>query len=187
MSQEDDETPEPITATAPVPLRRNRSFQMLWIGQVLSDLGSGFGALAYPLLILALTHSPVLAGAVGTIASLCAFIVRLPAGALADRLDRRKTMMACDGVRTLVLAVLAVAVVLHAIARPSCCSWPSSTVSATRSSPPRRWPALPSIVVDEQLQRGMGRNRGAAIRRQPRRPCTRRRPLQPRPGGAVHR
>src|SRR5581483_3356422 len=74
----------------PTPLRHNRNFQMLWIGQVLSDLGSGFGALAYPLLILALTHSPVIAGAVGTITSGAAFVTRLPAGSLADRLDRRR-------------------------------------------------------------------------------------------------
>jgi MFS family permease len=98
-----------------VPLRRNRNFQMLWTGQVLSDLGSGFGVLAYPLLILALTRSSVIAGAVGTVAALVAFVVRLPAGALADRLDRRRTMIDYDGVRRVVLAALAVAVGLHAI------------------------------------------------------------------------
>jgi hypothetical protein len=36
-----------------VPLRRNQGFRMLWIGQLLSDTGSGIGMLAYPLLILA--------------------------------------------------------------------------------------------------------------------------------------
>jgi MFS family permease len=81
-------------------------------GSSLSDLGSGLCALAYPLLVLALSHSPVIAGAVGTVASVVAFGVRLPAGALADRLDRRKTMIVSDGVRTVVLAALAVAVAL---------------------------------------------------------------------------
>jgi hypothetical protein len=38
---------------------------MLWIGQLLSDTGSEIGWLAYPLLILALTHSAVLAGSGG--------------------------------------------------------------------------------------------------------------------------
>jgi hypothetical protein len=40
---------------------------MLWIGQLLSDTGSEIGMLAYPLLILALTRSAVLAGVVGTV------------------------------------------------------------------------------------------------------------------------
>ncbi|HEV2360683.1 MAG TPA: hypothetical protein VGS21_03165, partial [Acidimicrobiales bacterium] len=72
----------------------------MWIGQVLSELGSTIGYLAYPLLVLALTRSAVIAGAVGTITSAVAFVVRLPAGALADRLDRRLVMVICDLVRT---------------------------------------------------------------------------------------
>ena len=31
-------------------LRANRNFRLLWIGQVLSDLGTQIGTLAYPLL-----------------------------------------------------------------------------------------------------------------------------------------
>src|SRR5215471_2417404 len=81
-------------------LRANRNFRLLWIGQVLSDLGTQVGSLAYPLLVLALTHSALIAGAVGTAASASAFAVRLPAGALADRLDRRRTMILCDALRT---------------------------------------------------------------------------------------
>jgi MFS family permease len=126
---------------------------MLWTGQVLSDLGSGFGALAYPLLILALTHSPVIAGAVGTVTAVVAFGVRLPAGALADRLDRRKTMIVSDGVRTVVLAALAIAVALHAIV------WPVVLLVAIIDRvgdtlfTPASTAALPSIVENEQLER----------------------------------
>ncbi|MEW2397621.1 hypothetical protein [Streptomyces sp. NPDC046862] len=36
-----------------VPLRRNRGFRMLWIGQLLSDTGTQISGIAYPLLILA--------------------------------------------------------------------------------------------------------------------------------------
>jgi MFS family permease len=125
---------------------------MLWTGQVLSDLGSGFGLLAYPLLILALTHSPIIAGAVGTVTAAVAFGVRLPAGALADRLDRRTTMIVCDGVRTLVLAGLALAVALHAIV------WPVVLLVAIIDRvgdtifTPASTAALPSIVENEQLE-----------------------------------
>ena len=54
------------TASALGALRANRNFRRLWIGQILSDLGTRIGALAYPLLVLALTHWALLAGAVGT-------------------------------------------------------------------------------------------------------------------------
>jgi hypothetical protein len=47
-------------------LRANRNLRLLWIGQVLSDIGTQIGSLAYPLLVLALTHSALVAGAVAT-------------------------------------------------------------------------------------------------------------------------
>jgi MFS family permease len=135
-----------------LPLRRNRNFQLLWIGQVLSDLGSQFGALAYPLLILALTHSPVIAGVVGTATAVVAFAARLPAGALADRIDRRKTMIVVDGVRTLVLLSLALAVAMHAIV------WSVVLLVAVIDRigdtlfTPASTAALPDIVEDDQLE-----------------------------------
>ena len=152
MSEQHEAVPEQAPGARNIPLRRNRNFRMLWAGQVLSDLGSEFGTLAYPLLILALTRSPVIAGAVGTVTAIVAFAVRLPAGALADRLDRRRTMIVCDGARTIVLAALAVAVALHRIV------WPVVLVVAVVDRvgdtlfTPASTAALPSIVADEQLE-----------------------------------
>jgi MFS family permease len=133
-------------------LRSNRNFRLLWIGQVLSNLGTQIGALAYPLLVLALSHSALIAGAVGTAASGAAFAVRLPAGAVADRLDRRRTMILCDGVRAVALAALAVLVVTHAVV------WPVVLVVAVIDRvgdtlfTPASMAALPVIVADEQLE-----------------------------------
>jgi MFS family permease len=152
MSESDGPEGEQKDNVTFLPLRRNRNFQLLWTGQVLSDLGSQIGALAYPLLILALTHSPVIAGVVGTASAAVAFAVRLPAGALADRLDRRKTMIAVDGVRTIILVSLAVAVALHAIV------WPVVLLVAVIDRigdtmfTPASTAALPDIVEDVQLE-----------------------------------
>ena len=41
-----------------VPLRKNRDFVLLQVGQTLSTIGSEATALAYPLLVLAATGSP---------------------------------------------------------------------------------------------------------------------------------
>jgi hypothetical protein len=48
-----------------LPLRRNRDFVLLQVGQLLSATGTAASAIAYPLLVLALTHSPTKAGLVG--------------------------------------------------------------------------------------------------------------------------
>jgi len=94
----------------PGPLRRNRDFQLLWIGQAASALGSRASTVAYPLLVLALTGSPADAGIVGFAATIPYLVLQLPAGVLVDRVDRRRTMLTCDAGRLVVLAGVAAAV-----------------------------------------------------------------------------
>jgi len=92
-------------------LWHNRNFVRLWIGQGLSDAGGAASALAYPLLVLALTHSPTTAGVVGTVAAAVGVAARVPAGAIVDQFDRRRLMIGCDFVRMAAVGGLAAAVV----------------------------------------------------------------------------
>ena len=92
-----------------VPLRRNRDFMLLWGGQTLSELGSQFSLVAYPLLVLALTGSAAKAGVVGFAKTVPIAVFALPAGALADRVNRKHLMVACDGVRAIALVTIPVA------------------------------------------------------------------------------
>jgi MFS family permease len=147
----DDPVHEPL-ALRVRPLSRNRNFRLLWTGQVLSDLGTQIGALAYTLLVYALTRSAVIAGSVGTVVAVVAFAVRLPAGALADRCDLRRSMIWCDAVRAVVLAGLAIGVVTHVV------TWPFvlgvaivDRVGDTFFSP-ASVAALPRLVHDTQLE-----------------------------------
>jgi MFS family permease len=135
-----------------VPLRRNAGFRMLWIGQVLSDTGSSSALLAYPLLVLALTHSAALAGVVGTIRLVVQLALRLPGGALADRFDRRLTMIICDTVRAAVLALLVVLVLLHLVSWPVVLIVSIVDMGANVLFDPAAAAALPGIVADEQLE-----------------------------------
>jgi MFS family permease len=93
-----------------VPLRRNRDYMLVWAGQGVSELGSQVSTVAYPLLVLALTHSPAKAGVVGLAATLPLPLLALPAGMLADHFDRKRLMLVCDAIRALALAALTVAV-----------------------------------------------------------------------------
>ena len=84
-------------------LWRNRDYLLLWSGQAVSSFGSQITSLTFPLLALALTGSPAQAGVVGAIRALPFALLSLPAGALIDRWDRRRTMIWCDLGRALAL------------------------------------------------------------------------------------
>lgn len=94
------------------PLWRNLDFLLLWSGQTVSTLGTNISALALPLLVLALTHSPALAGLLAAARQLPYLLLSLPAGALVDRWERKRTMICCDLLRWLALGSVPLAFVL---------------------------------------------------------------------------
>src|SRR6266511_6076821 len=89
-----------------VPLRRNRDFMVLQIGQLLSNVGTQLTAIAYPLLVLAVTDSAAKAGIVSFARILPLALFALPAGLAADRWSRKWLMIAADGVRVLAVGSL---------------------------------------------------------------------------------
>jgi MFS family permease len=94
------------------PLRKNRDFVLLQTGQALSTLGSSASQIAYPLLVLALTHSPAKAGIVGFAAFAPYVAFGLFAGVAADRWNRKLVMILMDGVRVLAMSSIVVALAL---------------------------------------------------------------------------
>jgi MFS family permease len=93
-----------------VPLRRNRDFVLLQIGQALSTVGSEASGIAYTLLVLALTHSPAKAG-VAAFARLVPYaLFALPAGVASDRFNRKWLMIWADVARVLALGALGVSI-----------------------------------------------------------------------------
>jgi MFS family permease len=94
------------------PLRRNRDFVLLQTGQALSTLGSSATQIAYPLLVLATTHSAAKAGVVGFAYVAPYALFGLLAGVAADRWNRKRTMIAMDGVRVLAMLSIVLALAL---------------------------------------------------------------------------
>jgi predicted MFS family arabinose efflux permease len=84
-----------ITPGQTVSLWRNRDYLLLWLGQGVSSLGTGISQFAFPLLILAITHSFGDAGFAGALTQLPYLLFSLPAGALVDRWKRKRTMIIC--------------------------------------------------------------------------------------------
>ena len=96
-------------ASAASPLRSNRDFQLLWSGQAVSVVGTAISGIAYPLVALSITGSPAAAGVVGFLGKMPYLLFQLPAGAIADRVDRRRLMIACDAGRLAALGSVPVA------------------------------------------------------------------------------
>jgi len=95
--------------TAAPSLWRNPDYVLLWAGQTISMAGSNVSGLAFPLLVLALTHSPAQAGIVEALAAVPYVVLSLPAGALVDRWNRKRTMIVCDLGRAVALGSIPLA------------------------------------------------------------------------------
>jgi MFS family permease len=89
---------------------------LLQVGQLLSSAGTSSTSIAFPLLVLAVTHSPAKAGIVAFARSLPSVLFALPAGLAADRWSRRRLMIAADGVRVLAIGSLAATILLDRVA-----------------------------------------------------------------------
>lgn len=103
----------PAVAVPPIadaPLRGNRDFWVVLVGQGVSSFGDAITNTALPLLVLALTGSGLAMGVVGVLSTLPDLLVGLPAGAYADRWDRRKMMLLADLGRALLTAVIPISV-----------------------------------------------------------------------------
>lgn len=91
------------TSSKPLSLWRSRDYLFLWGGQAVSTVGTSITDLAFPLLILSLSNSPVLVGIAGALGALPYVVFSLVAGALLDRWDRKRVMIICDAGRALAL------------------------------------------------------------------------------------
>ncbi len=144
--------------TSPESLWRNRSFNLLWSSQTLSDLGSNMSTLAFPLLVLAVTGSSVLAGIVGTVAAVTRVVVRIPSGVLVDRMDRRRLMVICDAIRLLAFLLLGVTVAMDRATLPLILVVAAIEGVCTGAFNVAERSALPSLVRPDQVADATARN-----------------------------
>lgn len=125
---------------------------------MVSTIGTRVSSLAFPLLVLAQTHSPAKAGVVGFVQTLPYVLFYLPAGAFVDRWDRKRVMLVADGARVVAFSCLAVALATHAatFAQILVVAFVEGTgfvfFNLAESA------ALPQIVPKEQLSNAVAQN-----------------------------
>lgn len=96
-ARREDAAAEDLPGTRP--LWRQRDFGIFWAAQTLSVLGDSFALIALPLLVLQATGSVARMGLLTAVGGAAAVLAAVFAGAVVDRVDRRRLLIACDLVR----------------------------------------------------------------------------------------
>jgi MFS family permease len=94
------------------------NYWKLWSSAVAANLADGIVAVAIPLIAVRLTDSPVEIAGLAVAVQVPMLLLGLVAGGLADRLDRRLTMLAVQLLRVGVLGTLVVLALMDALSMP---------------------------------------------------------------------
>lgn len=92
----------------PPALGRDRNFLVFWGTQTFSVLGDSFSVIAFPLLMLEATGSLLQMGLLTSVMAAGSLSMGLVGGAIVDRFDRRRLLIACDVARLLLFAAVPV-------------------------------------------------------------------------------
>jgi MFS family permease len=87
-----------------------RDFRWLWASATVSNLGDGVLLAAGPLLVTTVSNEPIAVAAAVFLQQLPWVLFGIPAGAIVDRVDRRRMTIGVNALRAVVLTVLAAAI-----------------------------------------------------------------------------
>ena len=153
----------PIEAqkTAPLggsPLRtlRNPNFRRLWIGSVTSAAGAAVGSIIITWLVYTATHSPLAISLLGIVQFLPTLAFGLLAGAMIDRLDRRRLMLTCDVARSICFGGLAVFVLVYGVSTAALIGIVFVVAAFSTIFRPATNAAIPRILPSSDLSDGNG-------------------------------
>jgi len=130
-------------------LRRNRNFRLLWLGQVVSQLGDWFNTVAVYALLLELTGSATAVAWMMVVQLLPIAVFGPAAGVLVDRVDRIRLMIAADLVRG--VAILGLLFVRGPERVWLAYVVMATSVTATAFFEPSRSATIPSVVAKPDL------------------------------------
>jgi len=139
-------------------LARNRDFTLLWVGQGAAEIGFSASTLAFPLVVLALTGSAAASGLVLAADAVAQAVLALPAGALVDRWNRRRVMLACEIVQVLALTTLVAALLLDTASVVHLTAVAAVLGGCRALFEPAEDAILPALVPDTQLATAVATN-----------------------------
>ncbi|HEX4722803.1 MAG TPA: MFS transporter [Pseudonocardiaceae bacterium] len=146
----------------PVPLSRNRNYQILWGSQALSLFGINATFIAFPLLVLALSGSPAASGLVLGVSAAAELVAGVPAGALADRWDRKRIMLVSEAIQVVTTAGLVAALWWHLATVPTLLTAAIVLGACESVFRPAETACLPNLVPTEQVSGAVAGNAARA-------------------------
>lgn len=99
------QNPSPVHLS-PYAVFRHKSFTRLWLAQFVSQFGSSLTLIAAGLLVYRQTGSALSVGLLVAVTVIPSLLLGLLAGAIVDRSDRRRLMIAADLVRALLVGLI---------------------------------------------------------------------------------
>ena len=133
---------------SPFSVFRNRSFSLLWTGQLVSTMGTALSSLAASIYVFRITGSALSVGLMLMATAAPSLLVGLFAGVFVDRYDRKKIMIIADLLRAALIAIVPVLVPLSVI-------WLYVIVMLTSAIgqffDPAHESVLPEVASDEEL------------------------------------
>lgn len=149
-----------MTSTLPgrTSLSRNRNFALLWGGMLSSGFGFSAAAIAIPLLVLTVNGSAADAGFVLGAVATAQLAAGLPAGALADRWNRKYIMLGCEAAQAIAGASVVAAILLHVLSILQLVAVAAVIGVSAALFGPAEDASLPQIVPDEQVQKAVAMN-----------------------------
>jgi MFS family permease len=150
------------TSTSPTRVLRNPNFARLWIGSVTSAAGTAIGSIIIVWLVYSATQSAIAISVLGIVQFLPTLGFGLLAGALIDRLDRRRLMVTCDVARALTFGGLAIYVLLFGVSVPVLIAAVFLVATFSTIFRPATNAAIPRLLGSDDLADGNGLLQGGS-------------------------
>jgi MFS family permease len=141
------------------PLRENPAFRRLWMGSMLSGIGTAMTTYAVPLQAWTITHSTTAVGGLGAATLIPMLVIAMPGGTLADRVDRRKLVLLVTVGQTAVSALLFTQALAGARSIWLLYVLQAASAAFSAIAAPARATFIPKLVPAGQLKPAMALNR----------------------------
>lgn len=133
------------------PALQNPIFRMLWIASLVSNIGTWMHELGAAWLMTSLTKEPLWVALIQATTSLSVCILALPAGALADILDKRRYLVVVQASMLISATLLAIVTILGKMT-PDCLLFLTFCLGAGAALSTPTWQAIiPEIVSSKDL------------------------------------
>jgi MFS family permease len=141
----------------PDSLRFGTDFSTFWVGQAISNFGTGITTFALPLIIYKLTGSATLLAVANALTYLPFLLFGLFLGALLDRVDRKRFMIVANTCRGLLIGSIALLFFLHLLSVGAVLAVIFAMATLNAGFLPAQIAAIPSLVEPKDVVRANGR------------------------------